>query len=69
MTIYAPHLPSLSAAYATGLTQPMKSEYYPEDELANPFASGYQMITGMEIPPSQAYVESDALLCPPLKMS
>ena len=72
MTTYAPYLPPLSAAYPTtlpSLAQPMKSEYYAEEDIANPFASGYQaLMGGMEIPPPHAYAESDAhVKLPPRK--
>lgn len=62
MTTYA-YLPPLSAPYSTtlpSLAPPMKSEYYQEDEIANPFASGYQLMNSMEIPPPHAYPPSDA---------
>ncbi|KAL5389972.1 hypothetical protein DPSP01_002030 [Paraphaeosphaeria sporulosa] len=62
MTTYA-YLPPLSAAYPPtlpSLAPPMKSEYYQEDDIANPFASGYQLMNSMEIPPPHAYPPSDA---------
>ncbi|KAF2638047.1 hypothetical protein P280DRAFT_471697 [Massarina eburnea CBS 473.64] len=71
MTSYAAYLPPISAAYPTtlpSLAQPVKSEYYPEDDIAtNPFASGYQLMGGMEIPHPHAYPESDAHVKPPRK--
>lgn len=71
MTTYAPYLPPLSAPYSTtlpSLVQPMKSEYYAEDELSNPFASGYQLMGSIDIPPPHAYPESDAhVKLPPRK--
>lgn len=70
MTTYA-YLPPLSAAYPPtlpSLAPPMKSEYYPEDDIANPFASGYQLMNSMEIPPPHAYPPSDAhVKLPPRK--
>jgi hypothetical protein len=65
MTTYAPYLPPISASYPTtlpSLAQPVKSEYYADEDIAtNPFASGYQLMGGnIEIPPPHAYPESDA---------
>lgn len=56
------YLPPLTSAYQLpSLTaQPMKSEYYQDDDIANPFASGYQLMNSMEIPPPHAYPASDA---------
>lgn len=69
MTTYAGYLPPISAAYPTtlpSLSHPVKSEYYSEDEIpAHPFASGYQLMGGMEIPPPHQYSENDAHVKPP----
>jgi hypothetical protein len=70
MTSYAAYLPPISAAAypitLPSLAQPVKSEYYPEDDIAaNPFASGYQLMGGMEIPPPHHYSESEAEVKPP----
>ena len=69
MTTYAGYLPPISAPYPTtlpSLSHPVKSEYYPEDDIAaHPFASGYQLMGGMEIPPPHSYSESDAHVKPP----
>ncbi|KAF2691120.1 hypothetical protein K458DRAFT_288461 [Lentithecium fluviatile CBS 122367] len=73
MTTYAPYLPPISSPYPAtlpSLSQPVKSEYYAEDDIGtNPFASGYQLMGGnIEMPPPHAYPESDAhVKLPPRK--
>ncbi|CAI6240998.1 unnamed protein product [Periconia digitata] len=68
MTTYAGYLPPISAAYPTtlpSLSQPVKSEYYPEDDIVpHPFASGYQLMGGMEAHPHHPYSENDAHTSP-----
>jgi hypothetical protein len=61
MPMYSSYLPPLSSAYPTtlpSLVQPIKGDFYGEDDLS-PFSMSYATMAGIEIPAPHAY-DSDA---------
>lgn len=57
MPVYSTYLPPLSSAYPTtlpSLVQPIKNEYYDDNEIS-PFSVGYATMAGHEMPSTHHY--------------